>query len=65
MSQQTAPLLDDFPAVLTPKDIMDILKISKNNAYKLLNEHEIRSLRCGRKIMIPRNCLEEYLSKAQ
>ena len=56
--------LNNFKDVLTVKDVMSILTIGKNSTYKLLNEHKIKNIRIGNKIIIPKKCLEEYLQSA-
>lgn len=55
-------MLENYSDVLDIKDIMDILKIGRNSAYKLINGGEIKCLRVGRKIRIPKVFLLDYLS---
>jgi len=47
--------------ILTAEDIMEILFISKNTAYKLLNSAKIKSFKIGRVHRIHREALEEYI----
>ena len=56
--------LSNCKEVLSVKDVMTILTIGKNSTYKLLNEHKIKNIRIGNKIIIPKKCLEEYLQSA-
>lgn len=60
----TTSILNDYRDVLSVKDLIEILPVGKNNVYKLLNEHKIKNLRVGNKIMIPKIYLEEYLQSA-
>lgn len=55
-------MLENYNDVLLVKDIMDILKVGRNSAYKLINSGIIKSLRIGRNIRIPKAYLIDYLS---
>ena len=55
-------MLEKYSDVLTINDIMEILKIGRNSAYKLINSGEIKSLRVGRKIRISKVFLLDYLN---
>jgi len=54
--------IEDFPVVLTPEQLSDILKIGRNGIYNLLRSGAIRSIKIGRQYRIPREALSEYLS---
>lgn len=56
-------MLENYNDVLLIDDIMNILKVGRNTAYKLINSGEIKSLRIGRNIRIPKICLIDYLSR--
>lgn len=51
----------DIPLVLTVEDLMPILKIGRNAAYKLVRSEQIRSIKVGHKIRIPKEAVLEYL----
>lgn len=55
-------MLENYRDVLQIKDIMDILTIGRNSAYKLIGNGSIKSLRIGRNIRIPKAYLIDYLS---
>lgn len=55
------PWQESLPAVLTPKDIMDILGIGKNTAYRLLASGQLKGFRIGRSWRITEDALEEFL----
>lgn len=55
-------MLENYRDVLQIKDIMDILNIGRNSAYKLIGNGSIKSLRIGRNIRIPKAYLIDYLS---
>jgi excisionase family DNA binding protein len=58
-------MLKDYPDVLTVAQLAEILGISRNSAYRLVNERTIGSRRIGRAIRIPKACLIDYLNSAR
>ena len=54
---------DDLPLTLRVEDLMPILGIGRNTAYKLVRSGQIRSVRIGRQIRIPKDAILEYLQK--
>lgn len=57
--------LKEYPDVLTIYDLMDILHIGKNLAYRLVKDNIISSHKIGRCYRIPKCCVEIYLKSAQ
>ena len=55
--------LHDLPMTLRGEDLMPILGIGRNTAYELIRSGQIRSVRIGRQIRIPREALLEFLRK--
>ena len=55
--------LHDLPRILRVEDLMPILGIGRNTAYELIRSGQIRSVRIGRQIRIPRDALLEFLRK--
>lgn len=55
--------LSDLPMTLREEDLMPILGIGRNTAYQLIRSGQIRSVRIGRQIRIPREALLEFLRK--
>ena len=55
-------MLENYNDVLRIKDIMDILEIGRNSAYKLISNGSIKSLIIGRNIRIPKIYLLDYLT---
>lgn len=45
---------DDLPLTLSVRELMPILSIGRNTAYELVHSGQIRSVRIGRKIRIPK-----------
>lgn len=50
------------PDVLTVPDVIRLLRIGKNSVYRLIREGAIGSIRQGKKIIVPKVCLIEYLA---
>lgn len=55
-------MLDSYSDVLTVNDVMNILHIGRNKAYELLRSKVIPSIRIGKKYVIPKNLMIEFLS---
>ena len=55
--------LHDLSMTLRVEDLMPILGIGRNTAYELIRSGQIRSVRVGRQIRIPRDALLEFLRK--
>ena len=55
--------LDSLTLALRVEDLMPILGIGRNTAYELVRSGQIRSIRIGRKIRIPRDAVAEFLRR--
>ena len=55
--------LHDRPVTLRVEERRPILGIGRNTAYELIRSGQIRSIRIGRQIRIPRDALLEFLRK--
>jgi len=53
--------LESLPLALRVEDLMPVLGIGRNTAYELVRSGQIRSIRIGRKIRIPRDAVAEFL----
>lgn len=53
--------LHELPVTLRVEDLMPLLGIGRNTAYELIRSGQIRSVRVGRQIRIPRDALLEFL----
>lgn len=52
----------EYPDVVKVDELREMLGgISRKLAYKLLSDHEIRSVRVGRAYKIPKVCIIDYL----
>lgn len=53
-------MFDQYPDMLTVESACEILNMSKNTLYKLLNDGEIKCFRQNRIWKIPRQSVELY-----
>ena len=58
-------MLNDFPDVMTVKDLANALGIGQNTAYSLVKKRVIGSKRIGKKYIIPKSCVIDYLQSAK
>ena len=57
--------LDDLPLALRVEDLMPILGIGRNTAYELVRSGQIRSIRVGRKIRVPKDAVAAFLGETE
>ncbi|ASN82229.1 helix-turn-helix domain-containing protein [Deinococcus ficus] len=48
--------------VYTPQDLEPLLQLSKNTINALLNSGNLRAIRAGRKWLVPRDAVLEFLN---
>lgn len=58
-------MLKDYPDVLTPRQVAEVLGICENSVYRLIRQRAIGSRHIGRKIIVPKVCLIDYLTSAR
>ncbi len=56
--------LCELPDVLTVQQLIDFLPLGRNSVYELLNSGKLAAIKVGRKYMIPKECLVDYLRRA-
>ena len=61
-TSQTQSYPDGKRLTLSVEEVADLLGISKPTAYGLINDGTIRSIKIGRKILVPRDAVIDYLS---
>ena len=57
-------MLNNYPDVLSVKQVMEVLHVSKKSVYELLHNKEIKSKKVGRKYIIPKICVQNFLLSA-
>lgn len=55
-------MLKKYPDVLSINDVMDILHLGRNKVYELLKQGALKSIRVGRKYIIPKKSMVDFLS---
>ncbi|PKM73098.1 MAG: DNA-binding protein [Firmicutes bacterium HGW-Firmicutes-16] len=58
-------MFNEYHDVLTVEQLAEALGIGKNKAYELINNHVIGYKRIGRKILIPKCCLIDYIQSSR
>ena len=51
----------EIPAILTVPQLAEFLNIGRNAAYDLVNSNQIKVIRIGKNIRIPRHAVLAYL----
>mgnify|MGYP001543295236 FL=1 len=55
---------EELPLTLRVEDLMPILGIGRNTAYGLIRSKQIRCVKIGRQLRIPKQALIDYLSNS-
>lgn len=58
-------MLNNYPDVLTVQQAAEALQVCETSVYRMVKEHTIGFRRVGRKILIPKVCLVDYLNSAR
>lgn len=58
-------MFKEYPDILTVKQVAQALQISENSAYRLIHCNAIGHKRIGRKIIVPKRCLVDYVLSAR
>ena len=59
--QQRPKSLDQYPLLLTIPEIAEILGVGRSTAYSLIHSGQIKSIRVGRLIKVPKTALEQFI----
>lgn len=52
---------DNIPDVLTPAEVANVLKLGRTTTYGLLRTGAISSIKIGRKIIVPKKFLDDFI----
>lgn len=58
-------IFKDYPDIINVDDLTHMLGIGKNKAYELINTNAIQSIRIGRKHIIPKFRVIEFLQNVK
>ena len=56
------PIFEEYPDIVTVKQLRQMLAIGHNQALDLIHNGEIKSFRIGRMIKIPKNSVINYIA---
>jgi len=56
-------MLDQYPDVLTVREVCNVLRVSKTTAYRLLKTGQLSSRRIGSALRISKESLIDFLRK--
>jgi len=55
-------IFEQYPDVVSIENIMNMLNIGKNTAYSLIRSGQIRHVKIGRKYVIPKHSVIDFLT---
>lgn len=56
-------LYSEYPDIVTPDDLMKMLRVGRNAAYVLIRSNTIPSFRVGKRYKITKQSVIEYVSR--
>lgn len=59
--KNTTELFAEYCDVVSDADVTKMLKLSKVTVYKLLKSGKIRTIKVGKRYIIPKRCVSEFL----
>lgn len=65
MTANEKTFTQEVPLVMSVQELAKVLHSGRNSAYTLVNSGQIRIVRIGKTIRVPRNALTEYLDHAK
>ena len=57
-------MFSEYPDILTIDDVIKLLAVGRTTAYKLLRNNQIRHLRVGKSIKIPKQYLIDFITQS-
>lgn len=58
-------MFDEYNDILTVSEVCSALKIGKNTLYNLLKLGIIKSMKVGKKYLVPKICLIDYVNNCR
>ena len=55
--------LDNLPLTLRVEELMPIFGVGRNTAYELVRSGQIRSIRVGRQLRVPKDAILDFLNQ--
>ena len=63
MNENNDALYSEYPDIVTPDELMKMLRIGRNAAYALIQSNTISSFRVGKRYKITKQSVIEYISR--
>lgn len=57
-------MFEEYPDILRIDDIQSMLQIGRNSAYTLLKQGLIKSIKIGKKYIVPKNAVIDFVKTA-
>ena len=54
-------MFEEYPDIVTVEEMSDMLRCGKNAAYQYLNSGEIKAIRNGKRFLIPKIAVCEFV----
>ena len=64
MQNNYQDIFKDYPDVITVEDLQNMLHIGRNTAYGILKDGAIRTIKIGKKYIIPKQSVIEFINVA-
>lgn len=61
-TEENDRMLDAYPDVLVPEEVMKILGIGRSTMYDILQSGELKAVRIGRQYRISKERIKEYIN---
>ena len=55
-------MFSEYDDVVTVDDVMKMLHLGKNNVYKLLRDNSIKSVKLGKRFIIPKRSVINFVT---
>lgn len=55
-------MYEHIPDVMSVEQVASILKVGKRSVYNAISNKELRAKKIGKRFIVPKHCLLDYLS---
>ena len=62
VNSEETMIFREYDDVVSVDDVMKMLHIGRSNVYKLLNENSIKTIKVGKRFIIPKRSVIEFLT---
>ncbi len=65
MENNNKDIFKNYPDVVTVEDLQNMLHIGRNTAYGILKDGAIKTIKVGKKYIIPKQSVIEFINVAR